>query len=261
MRLMAVWSAALVLWACAESNRRSSDDDGTSSASSSSSTGSGIPDGPFSIVVNEATSHYTLTEVTPSPGNWFVTLDLTLFNVSVSTPLSMAQTNFSLQTDDALVVQAHVVSASLDPSCRSDVAVAAGGMASCQLAFEIGRVQTPTALVYDDKQGHLYTAPVPPVQVTPACEIVGATFFAYECRDCLLRSCPAEYEQWSSSTEFGGTCHDDYSCSVDCGGAATGIGSLTCDCIDECYVTTGCKEIVEAALNCIATASCAASCG
>ena len=235
MRGAITWGfIAIVSLSCA-STSSSDDDDGGSSGSGRS----------FSLVVDRHMIHSSLSVVNPAPGNVFVVLDLTLANSSVNAPLSMAITSFSLRTSASLVLLPSTVSATVEPRCREDLAVAAGGSASCKLAFEISAQQTAAELLYDDHQGHVTTAPVPPVP--RPCEILVTWTVRPLCLECIENSCNDPKLVLADHSE----CTRDVNCYNNCG--------TTCACIDQCFVTPGCRELAEAIYACLVP-TCTASC-
>ena len=222
---------------------------GGASGGAAGSGGAGIDNGAFTVVVDRADYQLTIKSKQPAAGNRFVTVALTLSNVSVAAPLRSGPENFSLRTDNSLVVLASGASALLAPSCRADLAVAAGGMNSCRLAFELATTESPTELVYDDQQGHVYSAKIPPI-VTPAtaCEkAIGLSLSSQACKDCINASCIKPALAWSDAHE----CADDDACIKQC---TTG-----CPCAYDCLATPGCRDLYDAFSNCIVD-SCAPAC-
>jgi len=225
--------------------------DGGSGGFTAGAAGSGNADGSFAIGVDSASYEAVIASNFPVSGDRFVLIGVTLSNTSVPRPLSTGLANFSLVTDDFLVVLPSSASTLLEPRCRDDLAVAAGGIASCRLAFEVSATQKPAELVYDDQMGHADTAPIPaiPAPATTPCERLGSWLAAESpaCSDCVSLQCADEMLALYGAS----ACQDDLACVDNCAGA--------CPCNYSCLATPGCREPNDAVWNCFAD-SCTPAC-
>jgi hypothetical protein len=89
------------------------------------------------------------------------TIDVTLQNQGSSTPLPANFLLFSVETNQALVVQAGPASGGVSPACDPQTSVGTGGSYTCDPVFEIPQDQWPVTLHYDDAMGQSAYGPVP----------------------------------------------------------------------------------------------------
>lgn len=120
--------------------------------------------GYFTLTIDFTVNLSQIDGAKPATGNHFVAASIALRNVSVMTPLRLDPAHFSASTASSLVYSAVEESAQLVPACSRDVAVAAGGVGLCQVAFEAPIYETLTRIAYDDEEGHrtIATIPTPP---------------------------------------------------------------------------------------------------
>lgn len=119
---------------------------------------------PITLTVDSRSEPTAIGGKAPPAGRRYVELGMTLKNGSLAT-IPAAQIYFSVATDQAVVLSASPVAALLTPTCASDTSVGPSGSFTCELAFEVPTGQEAVRLEYDDKAGHVATAPVPALAV------------------------------------------------------------------------------------------------
>ncbi len=167
-------------------------------------------------------------------GSYQYTAQVVLINVSVTTPISLVSSLFSLTTDGARVVTPTMVT-----GCSSTERLAVGGRAMCGLQFTLSTPQRPVTIAYDDGAGHAASVAAQPVQFTPApidycvaAERYSASGEA--CTGCLERSCRTELVAQSNAFGNLGVMRDDVlSCVSRCEGGG-GTPTTRCSCQQAC---------------------------
>jgi hypothetical protein len=138
------------------------------------------------LVVNNTTTPSTVGGFSPPSGTYLAQLNITLGNVGVSKAISASFQNFTLQTDQSLVLQFSTASDLVGTPCSMSVSVANGGTFTCNLVFEVPTGQTPVTVLYDDAAGDTASAGVPAPQ--SYCALFDSMKASTACADCLNKS-------------------------------------------------------------------------
>lgn len=112
-----------------------------------------------------------IRDVNPAAGRRFLLADVTISNRQRVTPVPVASTLFSTETDRALLLSASPAGALLPGPCAADLALSTGGSLSCQVAFELPLDQQPRRMRYaglDSAGAQVMVATDYPAQ--PRCE-------------------------------------------------------------------------------------------
>jgi hypothetical protein len=235
-------------------------------SSSGGSGGSTTGAGSIALSVPSASAPSQVASSSPSAGNTFAELDVTLQNKSSSTPVSMNFALFTLGTDQSLVLNSSGLSGSVTPECSPSTSVATGGSFSCKLVFEVPTGQKATTIYYDDKQGHQASAPVPAIAAPPpsTCEqsatVLTAAFAnpSGPCGQCVFDGLqPGSASCGAESTAATNACSGQ-NCFNNCVGSSGGTPAAFCSCYQSC-ADAACWAAAQTDLACIAKA-CASSC-
>lgn len=253
LRTLAWGLLAFVVGGCDTSALDEMGNDAPGDGGGESGTGSPTMSG-LQLSIASAQYAYSVGIVKPALDNRYLVLEVSLANASVQSPLSTLPSYFSVTTRDALVLlPAGAATIALDRRCREDVAVAAGGEAACQLAFELSPDQEPVELLYDTGKGYADSATIPqPASPDTACDrsaklVLSSTV----CQECLVTECSDELT-WRADVEGeGARCDDERMCVDAC---------TDCGCAYTCLSNTDvCHDASEAAWACIVD-KCAAQC-
>ncbi len=266
--VVAFFMVSLPLAACSSSSTCASlgPTDGGVGGSTASGGSGGTTTGAGSIALSvpNASAPSQVASSSPSAGNTFAELDITLQNKSSSTPVSMNFALFTLGTDQSLVLSSSGLSGTVVPECSPTTSVATGGSFSCKLVFEVPTGQKATTLYYDDKQGHQASAPVPALAApTPStCEqsatVLTAAFAnpSGPCGQCVFDGMqPGSASCGPESTAATNACSGQ-NCFNNCMGGST--PATFCSCYQAC-ADAACWAAAQTDLACIAKA-CASSC-
>lgn len=241
--------------ACGSQGTRASNEEGGSAnaaGSSQSDPSDGSEQGGTSSAQGQALQmqvvaaeyQYAIAAFQARPGHRFVVLDLTLSNTDIEPALSTAPTHFTLRTRDSLVVSPTAASAVLDASCRADVAVASGGQASCELAFELAAGQEPEELVYDDGHSHSCSASIPSASApATACDQASKrSFESASCSECFGQACVDELLEFDRVQS---ECDANFTCARAC---------ADCGCAYACLTRSVCLDSYDSLWGCAANA-------
>jgi hypothetical protein len=229
---------------------------GGSSGSSSSSGGIGSTG--VSLSVTSADEPASVAGVTPPAGDFLLVVSITLANTGAS-PLSTNPVLFSLKTSQSLIVTTSGLTAA--NACSPTISVAAGGMLSCSLVFELPAGSTPALVVYDDLHGDRAQAPVPALTTSAAtCATFASDLNANKpsCVICLGNAGGSDAGSGPCTTQataYSTSCNVS-ACADNCvnGAAANQI----CMCEEACD-SLSCQALFEAYVTC-AVQSCSSAC-
>lgn len=205
----------------------------------------------FSLAVDRWSFTPTAGTSEPPAGSRFVLVHLTIRNESASLAVGMSYPRYSLQTSGAIVVRPHSSSAIVSGSC-GDVAVATGGMASCDVVFAIPSTQQPTRLLYADELMRMASADFPPSTAGTDCANGASSFNMTSCA-CIRSMCMTEYmvaarAQLDQLNRSGGAC-----VVMGC------MGSRICTEPDACFATPTCRDALLPYIECVGR-RCAGQC-
>jgi hypothetical protein len=164
-------------------------------------------------------------------GNFFLVVDVTLHNTSVTDPMRLDVAELSLTTARSLVVSASPLSAALSQPCRPEVSIGVGGAVTCAVAFELAIGTEPSMVVYADASGHRASVAIPPAP--PSCPIVAAWTRGSDptCGECIQHWCQDE-----SLAEDSDATEAQWQCLYDCTGGRP-FGPALCSCESTCFTT------------------------
>lgn len=205
----------------------------------------------FSLAVDRWSFTPTAGTSDPPAGTRFVLVHLTIRNESASPAVGLSYSRYSLQTSGAIVVRPHSSSAIVSGSC-GDVAVAAGGMASCDVVFAIPTAQQPTRLLYADELMRMASANFPPSTSGTDCTNGASSFSMTSCA-CIQSMCMTEgmvagLAQIDQLNRTGASCVTE-GC----------MGSRVCTEPDACFVTPACRDAFLPYIECVGR-RCAGQC-
>lgn len=236
--------ASLALFACTAGYLPSGLPPGSDGGLDTGSTSSGG----VGLSVASTISPSKISDIAPAAGSFFAEVDLTLHNTGSSSPLSANFVLFALATDKSLVLNTSPTSGAVSPECSPMTSVAEGGQFECKVAFEVPTGQTPTTLLYDDKQGHKASAPVPGIPPSSACDKwIAAAEGSAACQQCLAQAAKTGQCNLLSGTKQSA-----------CGGQDTSkcnavFGTDFCMCY-QAAVTSSCWAAFESYAACAASA-------
>jgi len=226
--------------------------------------GSDSGSGAVTLVVNSTATPSAVAGFPPPNGTYLQELNITLGNVGVSKAISASFQNYTLQTDQSLVLQFSTASDIVDTPCSMGISVANGGVFTCNLVFNVPIGQKPVTLYYDDTVGDTASAEVPPPPPPDAgppktdCEIVNsATNGAGDCNTCVYNAQQGSCGVWEKNANCSST--SDQLCSPNCPNPAQSGAKAYCDCVDTC-LSSKCVPVIEAWFTCIKNA-CTVDCG
>lgn len=210
----------------------------------------------ISLTIGTVTSPASIAGIAPQKGQYFITIPVTLNNVSAAAPVPVGFSFYSLATVEGLVIMPSADSAVVAMPCATGTSVTAGADYSCTVAFEVPSGDSPKQLTYDDMHGDQATAPVSftmmPPPASPGCD----TWVTYKntqftpCMTCTNTQCNAEKNTFGMCANGGMD-----SCLQKCPAALSDPNY--CACHGDCY--GACQPSWDALLKCF-EASCAASC-
>lgn len=249
---MRVWAllATTVLLACGNNAGDGSDGGDAGGNGSvtlsinSTSTPSSLQDGAYTI--------------NPSSGTYFEELNITFGNAGISKAISASFQFFTLETDQALVLQFSTASDYVDTPCSTSISVADGGSLTCNLMFEVPTGQKPMTLLYDDTAGDTASAdvPAPPPPLTCAYDSEKQNIACQECvRDSSGGVTQAPACAAADQTEASACSSDaDRACFQQSVGTTCDQGFLMppCACVSNC-VSSACGTAWKALMDCLYT--------
>jgi hypothetical protein len=214
--------------------------------------------GNVTLTVNSTSTPSAVGPLVPPNGTYFEELNITLGNAGVSKAISASFQFFTLQTDQALVLQFSTASDAVDTACSTSISVADGGSFTCNLVFEVPTGQKPVTLLYNDTAGDTASAdvPAPPPPLTCAYDSEKQNV---ACQECIHDSaggvtqapaCAAAVQEATSA------CSSDADRACFSQSAQTGceVGFLMppCGCISNC-ISSGCAAAYKAQMDCLYT--------
>ncbi len=137
-----------------------SDGAGGSAAGTGAAVAPGSGRGSIAISVADVASPSTISGIAPAVNRHFLTIDVTLNDLSTPEAVPVSFTDFTLTTAEGLVITPDAVSALVAVPCPSDLWVAAEARYTCTIAFQVPTDDAPARLAYDDQLGDTATAPV-----------------------------------------------------------------------------------------------------
>jgi hypothetical protein len=207
---------------------------------------------------NEA-SPGTIQNVPPAMGRYFLTLSVTLDNVSVPSPVPAGFAFYALSTSKGLVLVPSATSGAVSMPCASDTSISSGAQYTCTISFEVPSGDSPTLITYDDKMGHTATAPVSFTPPPPGTACMTLTTWkntmSTACQQCLMTKCMTEESTFSSQLSDGKTCPAAITACNAC--PMTFSNPSYCTCWEGCI--GGCKASFDALDQC-AVDQCATPC-
>jgi hypothetical protein len=217
--------------------------------------------GQVTLAVGAVASPSVINRTPPSTGRFFVTLALTLTNVSVPTPVPASLVSYRLATTSGLTLTPSPVSGALAMPCPGDVSVNAGAQYQCAVAFEVPTGDAPATLQYNDTLGHTASAAVPwdPAAATDRCPDVYAWLNGSNtaCQSCVTMGEQAGGPCGAQDSAFRASCRTTaQQCASTCQGMTD--PAAFCGCIEQCYGAS-CTTSFRALDSCLATA-CGSSC-
>jgi hypothetical protein len=236
--------------------------DGSSSDLGSGAGGSGAgTGGSVTLSVGAVGSPDVIGSVGPNAGRYFLTVQVTLRDVSAPMAVPAGYAYYTLTTAKGLEIWPADVSVDIAMPCSADTAVSVAAAFSCTLAFAVPTGDSPTVITYDDLRGDTATAPVvnnvPPPPDSVACD----TFATYQntgsnaCTICLGTYCQDPYVELSDEQSDGTTCPDVGNACATCPLFPSSPGY--CSCQDGCL--GGCQPAFDAMFQCYVE-QCAADC-
>lgn len=151
-----LWAAVTVLAACSSGGSSGGDDFGAPpSDGGTTGVGTGV-----ALTVGKVDSPYAIGSIKPSSGRYFLTVDVTLANVSSPAPVPAAFAYYSLTTQAGLSIIASPYSANVASPCAVDTSVTKAAKYTCTVAFEVPTSDSPAHIDYDDKKGDTASAMV-----------------------------------------------------------------------------------------------------
>ncbi len=240
MRALVFLGAAFVL-AC--SNGNGNGDGGTDAGNNGAAT----------LVVNSTSKPSAIAAVSPSAGNVYAQLNVTLGNAGSSAPIGAGYAFYKVETDQSLVFIVSNASSVVASPCSPTTSIAQGGSYTCNLVFEIPTGQTPVTLLYDDNAGDTSSASVPAPAPTTCDQYDAMNFGAASCQACGKTASAGACGNQLLKLNSVCTSSADAMC-------LQGCAYFTCACVSACNgVDDACVAAVEADDACI-YAACGSSC-
>jgi hypothetical protein len=204
----------------------------------------------FTLSVDSAKSRVKLNGVSPQAGRYFLVLSVTIKNQSATPPLLTAGTLFSVITDKSISVPIAAAYATLPGAC-TDLSVAAGGMLSCPVAFEVPTGQNPVRLDYADPMLRKASAVVPAIDNAP-CDVIAdwGNANSSACSSCVQTLATSSCGSFSDCSVFESDCLSKQ--------LALPTGSV-CTAAKTCNVSAKCATDVSNLATCMAS-TCAGQC-
>jgi hypothetical protein len=210
------------------------------------------------LSIGNVASPASIGAVRPSAGRYFLTVAVTLINLSVPTPVPAALLYYRLASTGGLTLTPAAASGAVGTPCPADVSVNTGGQFSCTLAFEVPTGDKPATLNYDDTMGHKASAPVtlPATPMDPGCVpyVTGVTTGSSTCKACYTKAQQSGGVCYTLVQMYTSTCNATI---MSCACKQTDPTAL-CDCEHACF-TTDCASQLATIHDCLIPA-CASSC-
>jgi hypothetical protein len=116
--------------------------------------------GSIAISIADVASPSTIGGFAPAVDRYFLTVDVTLDDLSTPEAVPLSFSHYTLTTTEGLVITPDPLSALVALPCPSDLWVAAEARYTCTIAFQVPSDDAPERLAYDDQDGDTATAPV-----------------------------------------------------------------------------------------------------
>jgi hypothetical protein len=232
---------------------------GGGASGSAAGAGAGTTGGSVTLTAGNESSPGTIQSVPPAMGRYFLTLSVTLDNVSVPSAIPAGFAYYALSTSKGLVLMPSAESTAVSMPCASDTSLSLGAQYTCTIAFEVPSGDSPTLITYDDKNGHTATAPVSYTPPAPgaACATLATwnNTASTACQQCIMTKCQSQAATFSGQLSDMKTCPTALTGCMAC--PMSHQAPTYCSCWEGCI--GGCKAAFDALDQC-AVDQCSAPC-
>lgn len=244
-----IFLPVVALLGCDAAASSGTDSTSTEGSGTMSSSGTGSPGGQISLSVESSKKVHNIGVLTAAANKDFLVLRLTLTNVDVSAGVPQDVLFYSVDLASNTSLQASGASAGLPDYCDAALRINPGGMSTCSVAFEVPKVEEPTAVRYTDPIENVSASASIPEAPASTCDAACAK--TVELSDQLMCSDPTTAQECSSQCmmafELYPNCAAEFDAYNNCA-----AGSTVSDCMCAPSITCdACQPEVNAISACV----------